>query len=277
MKKCNFPCVVSVAGTDPSGGAGIAADIKAISATGAYAASIITALLAQNTQGVQAIVEVSIDFIRQQFHSVFNDLDIAAVKIGMLHNAAVIDAVFAELKQLQAKNVVLDPVMVAKGGDILLELSAIDSLKKNIIGSVNLITPNMPEAERLLAAKISSQADMVAAAIELGKGLNLNVLVKGGHLEISQAPDVLYIKNEDRCYWFEEERIDTKNTHGTGCSFSAAIASYLAQEFSLYDAVVAAKAYLTKAIKSGAANQIGKGFGPVDHFYFLDNRVQLEV
>lgn len=272
MNSCHFPCVVSVAGTDPSGGAGINADIKAISATGSYAASIITALVAQNTQGVQTIQEVSAEFVRAQFYSVFDDLEIAAVKLGMLHHRAMIELVFSELKRLKPKHVVFDPVMVAKGGAILLQLNAIEALKRNLNGVVHLITPNLFEAEHLLDTTIHTEIEMAAAATALGKQFELNVLVKGGHLSQDLSPDVLYVKDEDRCYWFSSERITTKNTHGTGCTLSSAIASYLAQGFALIEAISAAKSYLTKAIESAAVNQVGRGNGPVDHFYFLDNR-----
>ncbi|MBA2649946.1 MAG: bifunctional hydroxymethylpyrimidine kinase/phosphomethylpyrimidine kinase [Legionella sp.] len=272
MNTCSFPSVVSIAGTDPSGGAGIQADIKAISATGSYAASIITAMVSQNTQGVQDILQVPPAFIRQQFESVFSDLDIHAVKIGMLQDASIIEVVFSELIKLKPNNVVFDPVMVAKGGAVLLDLSALQSLKNNLKGVVSLITPNLFEAEHLLGSKITTQSDMAAMAAIFGKQFHLNVLIKGGHLDQSRSPDVLYVKEQDRCHWFDAPRIDTKNTHGTGCSLSSAIASYLAQGFSLYEAVSAAKSYLTKAIQSGTTNQIGKGFGPIDHFYFLENR-----
>lgn len=272
MTKSKIPCVVSIAGTDPSGGAGVQADIKAISATGSYAASIITALVAQNTQGVQAILEIPADFVKQQFDSVFSDLEVQAVKIGMLHDARIIDIVFSELNQLKIKHVVFDPVMVAKGGAVLLDLDTIALLKQRLVGSVTLITPNLYEAEHLIGRPISTSSEMTIAAAELGQALRLNVLIKGGHLNGKQSSDVLYIQQSTQHHWFHAERIQTKNTHGTGCTLSSAIASYLAQEYPIGEAISRAKTYLTQALQSGKNYSIGHGFGPVDHFYFLENR-----
>lgn len=272
MNKNKLPCVLSIAGTDPSGGAGIQADIKVISATGAYAASVITALVAQNTLGVQAIQEVSADFVRQQLDSVLSDLEVHAIKIGMLHDARIIEVVSCALEQYKPRHVVLDPVMVAKGGAVLLDLDTIELLKKRLIGAVGLITPNIFEAEHLLGSAITSLADMEVAAKKLAQQFNINALIKGGHLNGQHSSDVLYSAQDNEYRWFHAERIVTKNTHGTGCSLSSAIASYLAQGFLLYEAVEKAKQYLTQAIRSGANHQIGQGHGPVDHFYFLENR-----
>lgn len=272
IKNNKLPCVVTIAGTDPSGGAGIQADIKAISATGSYAASIITALVAQNTQGVQAIQAISSEFMREQFHSVFSDLDVQAIKIGMLHDERMIDTVFAELKKLKPCQVVFDPVMNAKCGSTLLDLNTIEFLKERVRGTVSLITPNLIEAEYLLNRPITTIADMTSAASGLSEELNLNVLIKGGHFNGKQSSDVLYIRESNEHHWFHAERISTNNTHGTGCSLSSAIASYLAQGYLLFDAVSLAKSYLTRAIQSGALFKIGQGNGPVDHFYFLESR-----
>jgi hydroxymethylpyrimidine/phosphomethylpyrimidine kinase len=268
MKPNKIPCVVTIAGTDPSGGAGIQADIKAISATGCYAASIITALVAQNTQGVQAIQEVPLAFIDQQIESVFSDLTVHAVKIGMLHNKKVIELITSKLEKYKPDYVVLDPVMVAKDGSSLMEPDTIAFLKENLFSLATLITPNLPEAEKILSVKIHTVSDMECAAKKIGE--NVNVLLKGGHLETERSSDVLYVNSE--MHWFHAERIKTKNTHGTGCSLSSAIASYLAQGYFLPEAVSAAKQYLTKAIQSGSQFQIGRGHGPVDHFYFLRNK-----
>jgi hydroxymethylpyrimidine/phosphomethylpyrimidine kinase len=272
MKQVNLPIVVSIAGTDPTGGAGIQADIKAISATGSYAASVITALLAQNTQGVQAIQAVPPMFVSQQIDSVFNDLTVAAVKIGMLHDKEIIEAVAAGLEKFKPTRIVLDPVMVAKNGCPLLNLDVIDFLKTRLFPLVTLITPNLFEAEKISDQSIKTISDMQAAAITLGEQFNVNVLIKGGHLEGSEANDVLYLTADKTCHWFQANRIDTRHTHGTGCSLSSAIASYLAQDYSLQDAVQTAKNYLTKAIESGSQLKIGKGRGPVDHFYFLKEK-----
>ena len=272
MKSNSLPCVVSIAGTDPSGGAGIQADIKAISATGAYAASIITALVSQNTQGVQATANITTNFLRQQFISVFTDLEVQAVKIGMLQEARVIDVVFSELQKFIPKWIVLDPVMIAKGGAVLLDLQTIKHLKTRVKGAVHLITPNLFETEQLLGTTIKSFPEMERAATMLAEELEVDVLIKGGHMLSEKASDVLYIRQEHEHHWFHSERIHTKNTHGTGCSLSSAIASYLAQDYGLSEAVAAAKSYLTKATQSGARYHIGQGNGPIDHFYFLDNR-----
>jgi hydroxymethylpyrimidine/phosphomethylpyrimidine kinase len=270
MKKIKkLRCVAAIAGTDPTGGAGLQADIKTISAIGCYAASIVTALVAQNTQGVQAIQEVLPAFIEKQIDSVFDDLTIDAVKIGMLHNTAVIKVVAAALKKFQPASIVLDPVMVAKDGSALLDLTTIDYLKENLFPLVTLITPNLFEAEKIVQRKISHSAEMELAAIEIGQQANTSVLVKGGHFTSPQSADVVYMPQTQQCHWFYANRIETLNTHGTGCTLSSAIASFLAQDYGLLDAIAAAKKYLSNAIAAGSTLQLGKGRGPVDHFYFL--------
>jgi hydroxymethylpyrimidine/phosphomethylpyrimidine kinase len=266
--------VLSIAGTDPSGGAGIQADIKAISATGAYAATVITSLVAQNTQGVQAIESVALAFIRKQLQVVFGDLSIDAVKIGMLQNAEVIAAVADELQSLRIPHLVLDPVMLAKDGSALLDLEAIHCLKKRLIARATLITPNLPEAEYLSNRPINHRADMEMVARQIAEESQVNVLLKGGHLEGKLSQDLLYVVADGRCHWFDAVRIHTKNTHGTGCSLSSAIASYLAQGFPLVEAVRKAKTYIHQAILSGAGYAIGHGSGPIDHFFFLENRAK---
>ncbi len=260
-------CVVTIAGTDPSGGAGIQADIKAISATGCYAASVITALLAQNTQGVQAIEAVPPTFITQQIQSVFDDLTIDVVKIGMLHNQAVIDAVILGLKMYRPCPIVIDPVMVAKNGCALLDINMVDYLKKYLFPFATLITPNLFEAEKIVGWPVTDTSAMKQAATEIGEKFNINVLIKGGHLETPQASDILYMPETHHYQWFHADRIDTKNTHGTGCTLSSSIASFLAQNYTMADAIQAAKNYLTRAIHGGSLLHIGKGRGPVDHFY----------
>lgn len=270
MKRYNPPCVVSIAGTDPSGGAGIQADIKAISATGSYAASIVTALVAQNTTGVQSIHEIPPSFVTEQMNSVFSDLTVAAVKIGMLHDEAIIEAVASALDKLTIPHVVFDPVMVAKNGCALLKPHTIDYLKSRLLPLATLITPNIPEAEQLIGSSIHSTADMAAAAVSLSKQFGIDVLVKGGHQQGNQCSDVLCHHKTHALSWFHSPRINTKNTHGTGCTLSAAIASFLAQDYPLNQAIAAAKNYLSKAIEAGSHLSIGHGHGPVDHFYFLD-------
>lgn len=262
-------CVVTIAGTDPSGGAGIQADIKAICATGSYAASIVTALVAQNTTGVQAILDIPASFVEQQIHSVFSDLNVNTVKIGMLHNETIIEVVAKAIKQLPLKHIVFDPVMVAKNGCPLIDPLTIDYLKQHLLPHVSLITPNLPEAETLLGYSIKTEDEMVSAAKTLSQHYQLDVLVKGGHLNTQMSSDVLYCHANQMEYWFHADRIHTKNTHGTGCTLSSAIASYLAQNYTTQNAISAAKHYLTQAIVSGSQFQIGHGHGPVDHFYFL--------
>ena len=267
MRITNPPCVVSFAGTDPSGGAGIQADIKAISATGSYAASIITALVAQNTCGVQSILDIPPAFVTQQADAVFDDLAIKAVKIGMLHNQEIIDVVAATIEHRKPQHVVFDPVMVAKNGCSLIDPTTLDFLKQRLLPHVTLITPNLHEAEKLLHTQITNLDEMALAAITLAKQFNIDVLVKGGHLTSQKSSDVLYCHSNQQQYWFHANRIETKNTHGTGCTLSSAIASYLAQEYAVNDAIEAAKQYLTRAIESGSQFNIGHGHGPVDHFF----------
>lgn len=268
----NIPIVLSIAGTDPSGGAGISADIKTISATGSYAAAVITALVSQNTQGVQAIFDISPEFVSTQLKSIRTDLHVSAIKIGMLHRADIIEVISTTLNEIKPIPVVFDPVMVAKDGSVLLDLNTIEYLKTALIPQVSLITPNLFEANYLLQRQITSFDAMEYAAQELGNTYQINVLIKGGHLEQSQSKDVLYLFKEKTCHWYEATRIMTRHTHGTGCTLSAAIASYLAQNLTLVEAVARAKKYLILAIESGSTMQIGKGNGPVDHFYFLNNR-----
>jgi hydroxymethylpyrimidine/phosphomethylpyrimidine kinase len=267
----NKPCVLTIAGSDSSGGAGIQADIKAISATGCYAASVVTALTAQNTLGVQAIQDITPEFITQQLESVFQDLNIKAVKVGMLNNKNVISAVSCALQKFKPRFVVVDPVMISKNGCKLIDFDTIPVLEARIFPYAHLITPNLIEAEVLLQIKIHTSAEQEAAAIRMGKEFKTNILIKGGHLNGTQSSDVLYLYENAHCYWFHAVKIDSKNTHGTGCSLSSAIASYYAQQGSLEKAISAAKKYLTNAIAAGATLQIGSGYGPVDHFYFQEN------
>lgn len=264
------PCVVTIAGTDPSGGAGIQADIKGISATGCYAASIISVLVAQNTQGVQSVYAIPPAFVKEQIHAVFSDLPIAAVKVGMLHNRAIMEEVARAITHYQAQNIVLDPVMIAKDNSPLLHMADLAFLTHNLFPKATLITPNLPEAEFILKQKISSLAHMEQAAQDIAQQYHTNVLIKGGHFSGNEALDVLYLLKEKRIKWYTAKRIMTKNTHGTGCTLSAAIASYLAQEHPLIEAIHLAKSYLTQAIHAGSGLAIGVGNGPVDHFYFIN-------
>lgn len=259
--------VATIAGSDSSGGAGIQADIKTISATGCYAASIITALTAQNTLGVQAVHAITPDFVTQQIDSVFSDLTISAVKIGMLSNEHIIDAVARGLRKFKPKHIVVDPVMISKSGCALLDLTVVDYLKACLLPLATLITPNLIEVEQLLGIKIETTAAMESAAISMGKQFKTNILIKGGHLDTPQSADVLYLHADKSCHWFYADRIASQHTHGTGCTLSSAIASYLAQGSALPEAINLAKRYLTQAIQSGSKQRIGNGCGPVDHFW----------
>lgn len=270
MINATKPIILSIAGTDPSGGAGIQADIKSISANGGYAASVITALVAQNTCGVQGIQTIPPNFITQQLESVFNDLTIAAVKIGMLHDAQVIKVIAQALSQYHPPIVVLDPVMVAKNGSPLLQKDAIDALQQLLLPKVQLITPNLSEAEALVQDNLTDRDSMSQAAMQLGDAYGCRVLIKGGHLLDEESPDVLFDPTPGTIQWFESKRISTRNTHGTGCSLSSAIATYLGRGYSYSESIQHAKYYLTQAIEHGALQTIGHGSGPVDHFYFLN-------
>ena len=261
--------VVSIGGTDPSGGAGIQADIKAISATGSYAASIITVLVAQNTQTVISLQEIPLAFIQQQIDAVFTDLSIAAVKLGMLYHEAIIHLISHNLKKYQPSFIVLDPVMISQTGHALLKPQAIQALAADLFPLATLITPNVPEAESLLNLKITDALTMQKAAILLATRYKVSVLLKGGHLPLHDASDIFYYFRQKQIHRFETARINTKNTHGTGCTLSAAIASYLAQGKTIIEAIAQAKYYLTQCLLAAKDLNLGQGQGPVNHFYFL--------
>lgn len=268
-----FPCVLTVAGSDPSGGGGIQADIKAISATGGYAASVITVLTAQNTQGVTHVHSIPASVLAKQLQAVLCDLNIKAIKIGMVFNKKNIDVIACELDKYKQKKVVLDPVMVSKNGCELLKSSVISHMKRHLFSHCYLITPNIPEAEKLLGYPIQNDHEMQAAARILGEEFHTNILIKGGHLQENTASDVLYSIQDNTCHWYKQKRVESQHTHGTGCTLSAAIACYLAQGFTLYAAIFAAKKYLTQAIESGKHLKIGHGVGPVHHFYYQESNL----
>ena len=256
--------VLTIAGSDCSGGAGIQADIKTMIMNGVYAMSAITALTAQNTTGVYGIQETSPEFLDNQLDCIFTDIFPDAVKIGMLPTAEVVHAVGQGLQRFDAQNVVLDPVMVATSGAALSEAPAVQALF-DLLVRASVVTPNIPEAEVLSGMRIETKEDMLAAAkaIQL-KGAQA-VLVKGGHLA-EEADDVLLEAN-GAVTWLSAQRVETKNTHGTGCTLSSAIASYLAKGETLKHAVAFAKRYLTEAIQSNPG--LGKGNGPVNHLFAL--------
>ncbi|SEG47353.1 bifunctional hydroxymethylpyrimidine kinase/phosphomethylpyrimidine kinase [Vibrio hangzhouensis] len=267
--KSNTPIVLTIAGSDSGGGAGIQADIKAISATGSYACSVITALTAQNTQGVSGILGIEPEFVHAQLDAVFSDLNIVAVKIGMLADATIITAVAEKIRHYRPKFVVLDPVMVATSGDLLLEANAIDALKSELLPLATIITPNLPECAALLGSTTPGSQSAMEALIEDLRSLDTPaILLKGGHLESEQTSTDLLITPFE-VHYYETERIHTQNTHGTGCTLSSAIASYLAQNYPLTEAISLAKQYITQAISHADALNIGHGHGPVHHFFAL--------
>ncbi|MDR9826828.1 bifunctional hydroxymethylpyrimidine kinase/phosphomethylpyrimidine kinase [Vibrio sp. FNV 38] len=265
--KNSTPIVLTIAGSDSGGGAGIQADIKAISATGSYACSVITAITAQNTQGVSAIFPIPIEHIENQLDAVFTDLNIVAVKVGMLADSNIIRSVANKIKQYQPRYLVVDPVMVATSGDLLLEAKAINTLKSELLPLADIITPNLPEGAALIGSVVpqteTQMTEMVSELRELGAQA---VLLKGGHLEADEnSNDLLITAAEPQL--FSAARCTTKNTHGTGCTLSSAIASYLAQGNELVDAVRLGKRYISQAIAHADELDIGKGHGPVNHFY----------
>ena len=263
-----YNSVLSIAGSDSSGGAGIQADIKSISANGGYAATVITATTAQNTEGVFDIHAIPIAHIEAQLEAVLSDIEFGAVKIGMLHSAEVIDVVEKKLEEYGVSKIILDPVMVSTSGKKLLVDDAMERLNK-FIPKVYLITPNIPEAEILIDEKISKE-NLEESAIKIAKKYKVSVLLKGGHLEDSdELIDTLCLKESFRCISIKNRLIDTINTHGTGCSLSSTIATYVSLDFGLEESTVKACAYLNKAIYEGKYMLLGKGHGPIKHFFGL--------
>ena len=264
-----YPRVLTIAGSDSGGGAGIQADIKAISATGSYAASAITAVTVQNTLGVEAVHPIPIDILSAQISCVLSDIGADAVKIGMLHSSEVVEAVRAQLDAFSLANVILDPVMVSTSGHRLIEESAVNTLASVLVPRARVITPNIPEAEILAGCRITSQSELPSVARKLSCGGTVSVLMKAGHLTEGELVDIFYNAETDSILELHSERLYTPNTHGTGCTLSSALASYIAQGYGLDDAVRAAKQYITEALKSGAEYEIGHGHGPVNHFFRL--------
>ena len=258
---------LTIAGSDPSGGAGIQADLKTFSACGCFGTSAVVAVVDENTVGVTGVHPVPVNFVTGQIKSVLDDIGADAIKIGMLHSAKLIQAVKKTLAAYDIKNIVLDPVMVATSGDKLLQDEAIDTLQRELIPFARVITPNIPEAEVLLGRKINGQSDFTAAVRELSVNSKVSVLLKAGHFKEDTLTDVFFNIETNEMMELTSGRICTKNTHGTGCTFSSAIAAFLAHGLSLNEAVYKAKDYLKSAIAAGAAYEIGKGHGPVHHFY----------
>ncbi len=267
------PTALTVAGSDSGGGAGIQADLKTFSALGVYGASVVTALTAQNTREVTAIHEAPADFVARQLDTVFADIRIDAVKIGMLARAEVIEAVADRLRHWRPRWIVLDPVMVAKSGDRLLREDAVAALRTRLLPLADLVTPNLPEAAVLLGEEPVRERRRMANLAARLQGLGArNVLLKGGHLGGPTSPDLLLVGGE--LHWLEAERVDTPHTHGTGCTLSAAIAAFLARGRPLPEAVALAKRYLSGALRHAGELGVGHGHGPVHHFWHLWPRLE---
>ena len=259
--------VLTIAGTDPTGGAGVQADLKTFMAHNVYGMSIITALVAQNTLGVKDIMNVTPDFLEEQFDCVFNDIFPDALKIGMVSETELIHTIVKKLKQYHARHIVVDPVMVSTSGSRLIEDSALDALKYELIPLSEIITPNIPEAEVLTGKKINSKEDMIRAAQDIRQWYQGDILIKGGHFE-DRADDLLYHNNEK--IWLECEHIDNPNTHGTGCTLSSAIASHLASGYDMITSVRKAKDYISGALKANL--DLGHGSGPLNHCWNLKQK-----
>ena len=277
VMKRKYNRVLTIAGSDSGGGAGIQADIKAISANGCYAASAITAVTVQNTLGVQAVHPVPLDILDGQIEAVLSDIGADAVKIGMLHSAEVVMIVAEKIKKYAVKNVVLDPVMVSTSGHRLIEESAVEVIKKELLPLARVVTPNVPEAEILIGREILGECDFEAVARELADTYGVSVLLKAGHLAGDVLTDYFYNAEAGTLTLLPSRRVKTKNTHGTGCTLSSAFAAALTRGEDLTTAAISAKAYIEQAIIAGADYDIGGGHGPVNHFFHvlqatIDNR-----
>jgi len=260
--------ILIIAGSDSSGGAGIQADIKTVTALGSYAMTAITAVTAQNTKGVKKITPIPTKNVQKQITMILDDIRADGVKIGMLHNASIIKCVYSIIKKYKLKNIVLDPVMFAKGGTKLINNSSIEYLKKLLLPLSNLVTPNIPEAEVLIGGSISNKKDMIEAAkIILNMG-SKNVLLKGGHLKSKMICDILATKKGIKV--FSKRKIKTKNTHGTGCTLSSALATCLSQKRNIFKSCKISLNYVYQAITY--APGYGKGYGPLNHLVLFNSR-----
>ena len=259
--------VLTIAGSDSGGGAGIQADLKTFSAIGCYGMSVITALTAQNTRGVTGIHAVPPSFAVQQIDAVLSDIGADAVKIGMLYSAELIEVVAGALKKHSARKIVLDPVMVAQSGDKLLQDDAIEAIKTHLMPLSDVVTPNIPEASVLCGRRLKNWSDIEEAAKILARHGSRSILIKGGHGNENKSTDLLFLARENRFVRLTADRIETNNNHGTGCTLSAAIASYMAKGMDIEEAVQKAKTFMNQAIAAGAAYKVGNGHGPVHHFF----------
>jgi len=263
---------LTIAGSDSSGGAGIQADLKTMTMNGVFAMSAVTALTAQNTTGVRAIQESTPEFLKQQIDAVFEDIYPDAVKIGMVASSELIRVIADRLRFYGAKNIVVDPVMVATSGSSLMKNDAVQTLIDELLPIATLVTPNIPEAQVLSGLTIETKEDMMVAAKQIGDSYHCAVLLKGGH-SINDANDLLYANGEYQ--WFEGKRIDNPNTHGTGCTLSSAIASNLAKGFTLAESVQRAKDYISGAL--AAMLDLGEGSGPMNHAFDLQGEYAKEA
>ncbi|MGI9537709.1 MAG: bifunctional hydroxymethylpyrimidine kinase/phosphomethylpyrimidine kinase [Desulfocapsaceae bacterium] len=259
--------VLTIAGSDSGGGAGIQADLKTISACCCFGTSAITAITAQNTLGVTDIHPVPVAVLESQIRAVLDDIGTDAVKLGMLHSVEVIECIALLLQEYQIDNIVLDPVMVATSGDKLIQDEAIAALQETLFPIVRLITPNIPEAEIITGRTISDKDFLRETAEQLAHKFHLSVLAKGGHLDNENLEDILYDYESSQRLSFTNTKVATSNTHGTGCTLSSALASFLARGFSVAEAVEKAISYVATAIDAGAEYRLGSGHGPVHHFH----------
>lgn len=259
--------VITIAGSDSSAGAGIQADNKTFAALGCYGMSVITAVTAQNTTGVKAVHPVPAEMVQAQLQAILSDIGADAVKIGMLYSPEIIQTVAQTLEEFGVKNIVLDPVMVSTSGRRLLQEEAIDVLKTRLIPMASIITPNLPEAKILTGSSILTLEEIKKAALALTELGCQSVLLKGGHSSGNFSTDLLAISKTGQIICFPAERINSLNTHGTGCTLSSAIAAYLAKGYALEEAIAGAKSYITQALSTGKGYTFGQGFGPLHHFF----------
>lgn len=276
MKKYRYPSVLTIAGFDGSGGAGIQADIKTISALGCYATSVLTALPVQNTQGVRNIFSIPVEAVAEQIEAILDDIFPDAIKIGMVHTPELVEAIVQTLVKYKKVPIVFDPVMVATSGHRLIEEETIQTIIEKLFPIADVITPNMDEAAILAKMEVKTLAEMELAGEKI-KTLNCkNILLKGGH-QTTLKITTLFLDEEGQTHTFETEKLETNNTHGSGCTLSSAIASYLAQGKSLLDAISMAQTYAYEAIKNGKDVQIGKGNGPLNHFFNPQKLIKNEM
>ncbi|MCJ7934964.1 MAG: bifunctional hydroxymethylpyrimidine kinase/phosphomethylpyrimidine kinase [Chryseobacterium sp.] len=276
MKKHKYPSVLTIAGFDGSGGAGIQADIKTASALGCFSTSVLTALPVQNTQGVQKIYPIPVEAVADQIKAILDDIFPDAIKIGMVHTPLLVETIVSTLAQYKKIPVVFDPVMVATSGHRLIEEETIKALTEKLFPIADVITPNMDEAAILAGMKVETLEDLYAAGKKIKQLGSKSILLKGGHQETSTITSLLYDEH-DHFHAFETQKLNTRNTHGSGCTLSSAIAAYLAQGKSLYDAVSLAQHYTYRAIESGMDVQTGFGNGPLNHFFNPQKLIKNEM